>query len=222
MADTVHLESPADQAAQRRAQLTRVVAHLVVTRGVDAVSHASVAEVAGCARSLVYRYFPARADLLYSLLAAFEAELDERFSFEDVLSGVVAVKDVRPGHVPAARREFLDRLWTADDWSRPAIEFRLACVILMRDSSLNTVLGPHRVELQESMQRRLLGPLESLGLTTMQAWIVVDSMLSVMHHAIRAVWDGEVQPADAIELLLTVSSRVLQTFVADDSTPDGA
>ncbi|HEY8216915.1 MAG TPA: TetR/AcrR family transcriptional regulator [Acidimicrobiia bacterium] len=211
MAETFRFE-PADQAAQRRAQLTRVVAHLVVTRGVDAVSHASVAELAGCARSLVYRYFPQRADLLYSLLATFEAELNERFSFEDVLAGVVALKDVRPGHVPGTRQDFVDRLWTADDWAHPAIEFRLACVILMRDSSLNTVLGAHEVELQESMQRRLIGPLEGLGLSRIEAWIVVDSMLSVMHHATQAVRAGEATPEEAVELLLSVSSRVLQTF----------
>jgi AcrR family transcriptional regulator len=212
MADTLHLESPADQAVQRRAQLTRVVAHLVVTRGVDAVSHASVAEVAGCARSLVYRYFPQRSDLLYSLLAAFDAELDARFSDEDVLAGVVSVKDVRPGHVPAARRDFIERLWRPDDWLHPAIEFRLACVILMRHSSLNAVLGDHKAELEVSMEQRLLGPLESLGLDRTQAWIVVDSMLSVMHHATLAVWAEDATPEEAVELLLSVSSRVLQTF----------
>ena len=212
MAETFHLESPTEQAARRRAQLIRVVAHLVVTRGVDAVSHASVAELAGCARSLVYRYFPQRADLLYALLATFESELNARFSFEDVIAGVLALKDVRPGTVPAPRRDFVEKLWTEEDWERPTLEFRLACVILMRDSSLNAVLGAHRVELQESMERRLLGPLQGLGLTSIEAWIVVDAMLSVMHHVTRAVWAGEATPGEAVELLLTVSSRVLQTF----------
>ena len=211
MAETFHLESPTEQAARRRAQLIRVVSHLVVTRGVDAVSHASVAELAGCARSLVYRYFPQRADLLYALLATFESELNARFSFEDMIAGVLA-KDVRPGTVPTRRKEFVEKLWTEEDWERPTLEFRLACVILMRDSSLNAVLGAHRVELQESMERRLLGPLQGLGLTSIEAWIVVDAMLSVMHHVTRAVWAGEATPDEAIDLLLTVSSRVLQTF----------
>jgi AcrR family transcriptional regulator len=212
MAETFHLEPPAEQAARRRAQLIRVVAHLVVTRGVDAVSHASVAELAGCARSLVYRYFPQRADLLYALLDAFDAELNERLTFEDGIAGVLSLKDVRPGEVPAARSDFAARLWAAEDWEQPAIEFRLACVILMRDSSLNAVLGAHRVELQESMDRRLLGPLQSLGLSSVEAWIVVDAMLSVLHHVTQAVWADEMRPDEAMTLLTSVSARVLQVF----------
>ena len=109
-----------------------------------------------------------------------------RFSFEDVIAGVLALKDVRAGTVPAPRREFVEKLWTEEDWERPTLEFRLACVILIRDSSLNAVLGAHRVELQESMERRLLGPLQGLGLTPIEAWIVVDAMLSVMHHVTSA------------------------------------
>jgi AcrR family transcriptional regulator len=212
MAETFHLEPPAEQAARRRAQLIRVVAHLVVTRGVDSVSHASVAELAGCARSLVYRYFPQRADLLYALLDTFDAELNKRLTFEDGIAGVLSLKDVRPGAVPTARSDFAERLWTAEDWEQPAIEFRLACVILMRDSSLNAVLGAHRVELQESMDRRLLGPLQSLGLSSVEAWIVVDAMLSVLHHVTQAVWADEMRPDEAMALLTSVSSRVLQVF----------
>jgi len=211
VAETFHLESPAEQATRRRAQLIRVVAHLVVTRGVDAVSHASVAELAGCARSLVYRYFPQRADLLYSLLAAFEEELNERFSFDELVAGVLG-KDVGPGEISAERRGYVAKLWTPEDWEAPTLEFRLACVILMRDSSLNTVLGTHRVALQESMERRLIHPLQGLGLTSIEAWIVVDAMLSVMHRVTAAVWAGEATPDDGIDLLTTVSSRVLQTF----------
>jgi AcrR family transcriptional regulator len=210
--ETFHLESPSDQAARRRAQLIRVVSHLVVTRGADAVSHASVAELAGCARSLVYRYFPQRADLLWALLAEFDAELNKRMAFEEGVSGVVTLKDVRPGHVPEERRTFVERLWTAEDWEQPALEFRLACVILMRDSSLNTMLGAHRTWLEQSMERRLLGPLQGLGLSAIEAAIVVDTMLSVLHHVTKAVWAGEATPDEAIELLVSVNARVLQTF----------
>jgi AcrR family transcriptional regulator len=188
-----------------------VVAHLVVTRGVDAVSHATVAELAGCARSLVYRYFPQRADLLYALLAAFEEELNERFSFDELVAGVLG-KDVGPGEISAERRGYVAKHTTPQDRQAPTLEFRLACEILMRDSSLNTVLGTHRVALQESKERRLIHPLQGLGLTSIEAWIVVDAMLSVMHRVTAAVWAGEATPDDGIELLMTVSSRVLQTF----------
>ncbi len=212
MVETFRLESPAEQAARRRAQLIRAVAHLVVTQGVNAVTHASVAKIAGCARSLVYRYFPQREDLLYSLLSTFEAELSERFVFEDEIAGLLSMKDVRPGYVPAATRDFIDKLWKEEDWERSRLEFRLASVILMRHSGLTTALGAHSIELQQSMQRRFLGPLQRLGLTTVEAGIVVDAMFSVMHHVTKATLEGEMTPDEALELLLSVSSRVLQTF----------
>jgi AcrR family transcriptional regulator len=212
--ETFHLDSPAEQAARRRAQLTRVVAHIVVSHGVAAVSHASVAEVAGCARSLVYRYFPQRADLLFELLVAFEADLDARFSFDELIEGVLSLKDVGSEEAPAVHRRFVERLWAPGDWEGTALELRLATVILLRDSSLNSVLGPHRAILQGSMEQRLLHPLESLGLTRIQAWIVVDAMLSVLHHVTRAVLVGESKPEEALDLLRIVSARMLQTFVA--------
>jgi AcrR family transcriptional regulator len=210
MAESFHLDSPAEQATRRRAQLIRVVTHLVVTRGVDQVSHASVAEIAGCARSLVYRYFPQREDLLYAPLAAFEDQLVERFGLDGALPGMLRLGDARPGHVPAETSDFIARLWRDEDWERPALELRLANVILMRDSSLNSALGAHRVDLQESMERRLLGPLRGLGLTDVEAWIVVDAMLSAQYHATRAVWAGEMSPDEAIKLITSVSARAMR------------
>jgi AcrR family transcriptional regulator len=215
MADAFNLDPPAEQGARRRAQLIRVVTHLVVTRGVDKVTHASVADLAGCARSLVYRYFPRREDMLYAPLAAFDEQLVERFGFDGELPGMLQLEDVRPGDIPAQARDFVARLWRDEDWETPAIELRLANVILMRDSSLSGALGEHRVALQESMERRLLGPLRGLGLTDVEAWIVVDAMLSALYHATRAVWVGEMKPDEAIDLITTVSSRALQTLTRE-------
>ena len=101
MAEAFRMDSPAEQAERRRRQLVAVVAHLVVTRGVAEVSHASVAKVAGCARSLVYRYFPRQEDLLYSLLSAFSEELGRRMTLDDEIAGVLGLADVRPGSIPA-------------------------------------------------------------------------------------------------------------------------
>ena len=86
----------------------------------------------------------------------------------------------------------------------------------VRGARTSARLRAHRVELQESMERRLLGPLRGLGLSPIEPWIVVDAMLSVMHHVTRAVWAGEAAPDEAVELLLTVSSRVIQRSLNDD------
>jgi AcrR family transcriptional regulator len=210
--EAFRFESQAEQAARRRAQLIAVVAHLVVTRGVGEVSHASVAKLAGCARSLVYRYFPRQEDLLYGLLSAFQDELEGRMTFDEEVAGVVAMKDARRGYVPAATRLLFDRLWAPDDWQRPELEFRLACVILMRDSNLRAALGVHDAALQQSLESRLAIPLQGLGLSAIEAGIVIDSLLSVMHHVTRAAWAGEMTRDEALELFVSVNSRVLQTF----------
>ena len=185
----------------------------MVTRGVAAVTHAAVAKLAGCARSLVYRYFPRQEDLLYSLLSSFEEMLNERMTFDENVEGVLALKDARPGHVPASSRAMFEKLWTADDWQRPGEhEFRLACVILMRDSSLRTVLRGHDSDLERSVDARLGAPLQGLGLSEMEAKIVVDSMLSVMQHVTCAAREGALTREEALELFAAVNGRVLQTF----------
>jgi hypothetical protein len=51
-----------------------------------------------------------------------------------------------------------------------------------------------------------------LGLSSVEAWIVVDAMLSVLHHVTQAVWADEMRPDEAMTLLTSVSARVLQVF----------
>jgi AcrR family transcriptional regulator len=212
MADAFRIESPADQAHRRRRQLVAVIAHLVVTRGVGDVTHASVAELAGCARSLVYRYFPRQEDLLYALLTTFDDELRRRMTLDQEIAGVLALAEPDGGSVPEPTRELFDRLWTPDDWRPPELEFRLACVILMRDSSLRKVLGSHDPALQDSLTRHLAAPLGHLGLRPIEIGIFVDSMLSVMQHVTRAAWAGEMGRDEALDLFVSVNSRVLQAF----------
>ena len=213
MAEAFRMDSPAEQAERRRKQLIAVVAHLVVTRGVAEVSHASVAKVAGCARSLVYRYFPRQEDLLYSLLSGFSEDLGARMTLAEETAGVLGLAAVRPGSIPLATQQLFDRMWQPEDWERPQLEFRLACIILMRDSSLRSVLGAHDQELQASVARHLEDPLRTLGLRPIEIAIFIDSMLSVMDHVIRAAWVGEIDHDEAAQLSAAVNSRVLQTFV---------
>jgi AcrR family transcriptional regulator len=210
--EAYRFESPAEQSARRRAQFVAAIAHLVVTQGVASVTHAAVARLAGCARSLVYRYFPRQEDLLYTLLSTFAEMLNQRMSFDEEVAGVVAMKDVRRGHIPPATRVLFEKLWTADDWQPVELEFRLACVILMRDSSLRAVLGDHDSDLQRSVEARLGAPLRSLGLDAIETAIVVDSMLSVMHHVTRTAREGALTREEALELFASVNGRVLQTF----------
>ena len=68
----------AEQAEHRRRQFVELAAHLVAHEGPDAVHPARLAQLAGCTRSLVYRYFPTMDDLLREVAAAWNQRIGER------------------------------------------------------------------------------------------------------------------------------------------------
>ena len=205
----VPLES---QAERRRAHLIAVAAHLIVTQGVDAVSHAAVGEVAGCARTLVYRYFPRREDLLYAILVEFGEQIDARVRREDARAAFVALKNGRRGRMTAESRTLLESLWRPDDWQRDVLEFRLAVVILARDANLRGVIGDHRAAHQESIEQNVARALRTVGLQPIEVDLVVDAMLSAQHHVIKAGLAGQMTREEAIELLHHWTVQAVQAF----------
>ena len=62
------LPSRREQAAERRRQLVRVASRLIEEGGVESLTLPGTSERAGCARTLVYRYFASREDLLMAVL----------------------------------------------------------------------------------------------------------------------------------------------------------
>jgi AcrR family transcriptional regulator len=207
--ERLRLES---QAERRRAHLLTVAAHLVVTEGVDAVSHASVGELAGCARTLVYRYFPRREDLLYALLTAFDDDLATRLPVEGSVAGIAALKDAKPERMPAPTRAMVESLWKPEDWQDSVLEFRLAVIILTRDSRLRAVIGEHGTEHQWLIEERVTAPLRRFGLSETEVEIVLDAMLSAQHHVTKAALAREITREQAMELLFRVSLHAVQTF----------
>src|SRR5262245_27620168 len=94
------------QAERRRGALVRAAAHVAVTQGVDAVNHARVAELAECTRTLVYRYFPGREDLLYGIITTFRAYFDAQLDAGDIARAVV--DSAQPGALPDTTRSMLE------------------------------------------------------------------------------------------------------------------
>src|SRR5213593_768397 len=84
---------------QTRQAIAEAAQQLFAERGFEAVTVAEVARAADVSEGTVFNYFPAKEDLFYSGMVAFEAELVE------------AVRERRPGEsVPTAFRQFvLDR-----------------------------------------------------------------------------------------------------------------
>ena len=200
------------QAERRRASLLAATARVIATASVDAVSHASVAEVAGCARSLVYRYFPRRQDLVYALLEAAREERSKRVTADDVDAWLLGLTRVRGRRIPAVVRDYLERIWRADDWVPSVLEFRLAVVTLARDPRLAVMLGEHAADQRHAREISLMQPLIRLGLTPWQARLVAEIMLTIEQQTCRAGLAGELTREDAFDHFVQLNSRVLQTF----------
>ena len=93
------------QAERRRAQLIAIAAALIESDGMDSVTMASVAELAGCTRTQVHRYFARREDLLAAVVTDFTTRLRERLAGGDaVLTGIGESRD---GSVPSGWLEAL-------------------------------------------------------------------------------------------------------------------
>jgi AcrR family transcriptional regulator len=205
-----HVNRPApleNQRERRRAQLVAVAAHVVATFGVDAVSHALVAELAGCTRALVYNYFSRREDLLYAVIEAFDdgrERLDLRHS---------APLMIGPDAVEAAGRARFESVWQPEDWQPDALELRLAVLTLIRDVHLGAALGDHQTDLERWIDERLHEPLRQIGLAPIEVKIFVDAVLAVQHHVTEAGLNGEIGREAGVDLMFLVIQSTLRIFL---------
>jgi AcrR family transcriptional regulator len=200
------------QGERRRAQLLAVTAHLVVTEGVDAVTHAAVAEVAGCARTLAYRYFPTREDLLFAIPLEYATAHARRVSDEDAAAGVLALSRARRGQIPAAALHLSERMWNLDEWTPRALELRMAMLVILGDRDLAAALTrqgthPHLVETQ------LEEPLRTLGFGPREIAVVHDTILAGYYHVTAAALAGEITREDAVKFSYRVNRAAVQMFL---------
>jgi AcrR family transcriptional regulator len=199
------------QRERRRAHLVAVTAHVIATYGVDAVNHTLVAELAGCARTLVYKYFSRREDMLHAVLEAFD-DGRERLDLRHHSQRVIAAGRGARTKEPSVGRARLEQLWQPDDWTPEALELRLAVLTLIRDVHLGAALGDHQAELETWIDERLHQPMRQLGLGPIQVKIVVDGILALQHHVTEAGLHGEITREDAIDLMFLASQRMLDLF----------
>ena len=184
-----------------------------MTRGVDAVNHAVVAEHAGLVRTAVYRYFPRRDDLLASVALAHSAVHAERMAEVDVVAGVLALGHGRPSRMPPATRALLERLWDPQDWTPERLELRLAALILMQDKELMARLRSAYPPIAAQLSTQQDGPLEQLGLDALEARIVTDSFMVAGYHTTAAALAGEITRAEAIGLTYRANLAAVRAFL---------
>lgn len=153
---------------RRRSQLVRAAAFVIENEGVDAMRPPRVAEVAGCARSLVYRYFPKRADLFVAVTEEFSLRLEAKLAPAEQVEGMQSLGDAD------ASRPLLEAI------SDVVEELGVAGLILHATPRL----GSHQSEELGSLTRRIEArwaePLRASGLGEVESTLVVRSAVALL------------------------------------------
>ncbi|TMA35666.1 MAG: TetR/AcrR family transcriptional regulator [Deltaproteobacteria bacterium] len=175
-------------AERRREQLIRAAAFVIETEGTDAMRIPRVAEVAGCARSLVYRYFPSREDLFVAVIAEFYENLGRRLSPNATAAGMRSLTD------RDAARPLLEAIWES------ITEVGAAGLILYASPRLGVELADRFAEVSAQQETLWLAPLRERGLTEIEAALVSRSAAAMLTEFIVSSRSDEVTRDAALDL----------------------
>lgn len=191
---TTVLPSRDEQAGERRRQLLRIASDLIEYGGVDAVTLPQVTERAGCARTLVYRYFASREELLAGVLRDYVDRLDARMPAKQLratLDGALA--SMRRGDVTAVR-ELVTVFWEVQ------IDAGLGGAILRTALRVNPQVDALIAQSRRTSERRIADGLRAAGLDALEAQVAIDALIaSFVGLALR--WKaGEIEREQAIDV----------------------
>ena len=191
---TAAIPSRDEQAGERRRQLVRIASDLIEEGGVDAVTLPRVTERAGCARTLVYRYFASREELLVGVLQDYFERLDARIPESEQRAALSALLASPAGPDPGAVRELVVLFWDVQ------VAAGLGGAILRTTPRLNAQVEALVDRSRQTYERRVSEPLRAAGLGETEARVAIDSMIaSFVGLALR--WRaGEIERAEAIDV----------------------
>jgi AcrR family transcriptional regulator len=195
------LESHGDR---RRRQLIRVAAHIIEDEGIDSLRMPRVAEVAGCARTLVYRYFPRREDLFFAVISEFYERLEARIA-PDEQTALMGTLDQSTSALP-----LLEAIWDVTE------ETGTAGLILHASPRLGAQLGAQLDPESQRFEARWVGPLREAGLGAVEARLVVKSAVALLAELVDRWRAGEIERAHAIAL----GQRALTGLISGLRSPD--
>ena len=183
-----------EQAPERRRQLVRITSDLIEEGGVDAATLPAVTERAGCARTLVYRYFASREALLVGVLRDYFERLDARIPQSEQRAAVTAFvakgrrADFREAH------ELVTVFWDVQ------VAAGLGGAILRASPLLNPQVRALVEDCRRRYERRFTDPLRAAGLSAIESRVALDSMIaSFVALALR--WRaGEIDRGEAIDV----------------------
>jgi AcrR family transcriptional regulator len=173
---------------RRRGQLVRVAAHIIEFEGVDSLRMPRVAEIAGCARTLVYRYFPSREDLFLAVISEFYERLEERMSPADQMAQMASLDD------PTAALPLLEAIWDVTE------ETGTAGIILHASPRLGAQLGAQLDPESKRFEARWLVPLRAVGLGEIEATLVLKAAVAVLAELMDRRRRGEIDRKSAIQI----------------------
>jgi AcrR family transcriptional regulator len=211
---TAAIPSRDEQAGERRRQLVRIASDLIEEGGVDAVTLPRVTERAGCARTLVYRYFASREELLVAVLRDYFERLDARLPEAEQRAAVAALVSSPAGVDHGAVRELVALFWDVQ------VAAGLGGAILRTTPRLNPQIEALVDESRRTYERRVTDPLRDAGLGEAEARVAIDSMIaSFVGLALR--WRaGEIDRGSAIDVHARATVGLVRGLL--EARPTGA
>jgi AcrR family transcriptional regulator len=188
---------------RRRQQLLRAAAFLIETEGTDAMRIPRVAELAGCARTLVYRYFPSREDLFVAVIEEFYENLGQRLSPNAAAAGMRSLTDRE------AARPLLEAIWDS------ITEVGAAGLILYASPRLGVELADRFAEVSEQQHALWLEPLRERGLSEIEAALVSRSAAAMLTEFIARSRSGEITRDEALDLGQRALAGMIEGFLRE-------
>lgn len=194
------------QAERRRAQLIRIAAALIETEGIDAVTMASVAELAGCTRTQVHRYFAKREDLLAAVVHDFNDRLRATLTGGGKIVSALA----------ESRRRGVD-----DEWARHLHDAMFDVFEQTGMAGLILLVAPHASgrarDPIDKLRRELFTPwIDYVGTVVgsrTEAEVVVELWMATAYR-LAAKWRaGELDRERAVDALTRTQRGILSAFV---------
>ena len=187
----------ASHGERRREQLVRVAAHVIENEGQDALRMPRVAELAGCARTLVYRYFPRREDLFLAVISEFYERLEQRLepaAQQAGMRGLAQGDEARP---------LLEAIWDV------VTEVGAGGLVLRASPSLAAELKEHVEHESARFEACWIAPLRESGLGALEAALVVRSAMGLLTELLARYRAGELTREAAID----VGHRALSALI---------
>lgn len=183
-----------EQAAERRRQLILIAGQLIEEGGAEAATIPGAALRAGCARTLVYRYFASREALLMAVLESYFERLEDRISEADLREAVAALVEPGAAQDPDAARPLIALCWDA-------LSAAGLGGAILRSAPLLTPRLSEAVDVSRRVfERRFTEPLQQAGLSSIEAETAVDAMIAGFVRLALRARNGELSREEGIDL----------------------